>query len=169
MKFGKETRLALAATCCLLTLQADAFVPASIRSTKLALVNSRMVTSTTSSKKLSRTTVVRRLAADDDDWDADDYEEGPLGKGIDSVSWLPSVVGKKGESIPSAKEVSDNKMLREGRMHAQGYRQSNWATLRLTLPFSQNDSLFSPVFRALKFFLFSHWVGSSTRQTVSTF
>jgi len=103
MKFGKETLLALAATCCLLTSQADAFVPASIRSTKFALVNSRMVTSTTSPNKLSRTTVVRRLADDDDDLDAEDDEEGPLGKGIDSVSWLPSVVGKKGESVPSAK------------------------------------------------------------------
>jgi hypothetical protein len=122
MKFGKETLLVLAATCCLLTLQADAFVPASIRSTKLALVNSRMVTSTTSPNKLSRTTVVRRVAADDDDddLDADDYEEGPLGKGIDSVSWLPSVVGKKGESVPSAKEVSDN-ILCQARMHSQGY------------------------------------------------
>jgi hypothetical protein len=131
MKFGKETVLALAATCCLLTLQADAFVPASIRSTKLAFVNdSRMVISTTTfPNQLSRTTVVRRLTADDDDLDADDYdyEEGPLGKGIDSVSWLPSVVGKKGESVPSAKEVSDNIMLCQARMiRSQGYRRSSW-------------------------------------------
>jgi hypothetical protein len=126
MKFGKETLLALAVTCCLLTLQADAFIPASIRSTKLALVNSRMVTSTTSPNKLSlsRTTVVRRLAADDDDLDADDYEEGPLGKGVDSVSWLPSVVGKKGESVPSAKEVSDH-ILCQARIHRQGYQRSS--------------------------------------------
>jgi hypothetical protein len=114
MKFGKETLLTLAATCCLLTLQTDAFVPASIRFTKLALVNSRLSTSTTSPNKLSRTTAVRRLAADDDDLDSDDYDEGPLGKGIDSVSWLPSVAGKKGESVPSAKEVSDNILCQQG-------------------------------------------------------
>ena len=165
MKFGKETLLALAATCCLLTSQADAFVPASIRSTKFALVNSRMVTSTTSPNKLSRTTVVRRLADDDDDLDAEDDEEGPLGKGIDSVSWLPSVVGKKGESVPSAKVVS-NYILCE----AKGYQRSSWATLPPANPLShKTDRSFRLSPRALKFFLFSHWVGSSTRQTVSTF
>ena len=42
----------------------------------------------------------------DDDDDDDDEENGPLSNGIDSVSWLPSVVGKTGENIKGAKEVS---------------------------------------------------------------
>ena len=49
---------------------------------------------------------------DDDDYDSDededddDEENGPLSNGIDSVSWLPSVVGKTGENnIKGAKEV----------------------------------------------------------------
>lgn len=47
-----------------------------------------------------------------DDEEEDDEEEdekrGPLSKGIDSVSWLPSVIGSKGDNLPitSAKEVS---------------------------------------------------------------
>jgi hypothetical protein len=47
---------------------------------------------------------------DDDDDDDDDYDEdedeGPLAKGVDSVSWLPSVAGSKGADISSVKEVS---------------------------------------------------------------
>lgn len=53
-----------------------------------------------------------QLAADDDDEDEDDdddeeEEKGPLSKGIDSVSWLPSVVGGKGDNmqVSSVKEV----------------------------------------------------------------
>ena len=42
----------------------------------------------------------------DSDDDDDDEENGPLSNGIDSVSWLPSVVGKTGENIKGAKEVS---------------------------------------------------------------
>lgn len=34
--------------------------------------------------------------SDEDDEDEDDEDDGPLSKGIDSVSWLPSVKGKKG-------------------------------------------------------------------------
>ena len=54
----------------------------------------------------------RFLAADDDDEDFDDddlEEKGPLSDGVDSVSWLPSVVGAKGDNMPitsSTKEVS---------------------------------------------------------------
>jgi hypothetical protein len=51
--------------------------------------------------------LTRRFAAlDDDDEDYDDVE-GPLANGIDSVSWLPSVAGAKGDNMPieSAKEV----------------------------------------------------------------
>lgn len=49
---------------------------------------------------------------DDDDDDEEDDEDGneddedPLGDGVDSVSWLPSVVGAKGKEVTSAREVS---------------------------------------------------------------
>jgi hypothetical protein len=45
---------------------------------------------------------------DEDDEDEDD-KKGPLSKGIDSVSWLPTVIGSKGDnmSITTAKEVRD--------------------------------------------------------------
>lgn len=46
----------------------------------------------------------RLYAVDDDDDDGDD--ENPLGKGVDSVSWLPSVVGQSaGSGTPQLKEV----------------------------------------------------------------
>jgi hypothetical protein len=44
---------------------------------------------------------------EEDDEDDEDEKQGPLSKGIDSVSWLPSVIGAKGDNMPitSAKEV----------------------------------------------------------------
>jgi hypothetical protein len=50
------------------------------------------------------------LSADDDDEDEEDddtEQKGPLSNGIDSVSWLPSVSGARGDNMPitSAKEV----------------------------------------------------------------
>lgn len=62
-------------------------------------------------------TTRRFLAAGDDDEldddDDDDYDEekGPLSNGVDSVSWLPSVVDAKGDNMPitSAKEVRTEK------------------------------------------------------------
>jgi hypothetical protein len=42
---------------------------------------------------------------DEDDYDDDDDDDDPLSRGIDSVSWLPSVVGAKsvGEISGTAK------------------------------------------------------------------
>jgi len=55
--------------------------------------------------------VTRRFAAldDDDEDDAAFDEKGPLAKGIDSVSWLPSVAGAKGDNMPitSMEKVRD--------------------------------------------------------------
>jgi hypothetical protein len=50
---------------------------------------------------------------DDDDDDDDDDDErdsnDPLGNGIDSVSWLPTVVGAKGKEISTpSREVSQS-------------------------------------------------------------
>lgn len=53
-----------------------------------------------------RRSLIRRFAVADDDEDDEDEEEeeyddrGPLAKGIDSVSWLPSVEGAKGSNMP---------------------------------------------------------------------
>ena len=43
---------------------------------------------------------------DDDEFDLDDEDSGPLAKGVDSVSWLPSVSGQKDIQDPQPKEVS---------------------------------------------------------------
>mmetsp|Transcript_7314 Transcript_7314/g.15657 ORF Transcript_7314/g.15657 Transcript_7314/m.15657 type:complete len:465 (-) Transcript_7314:148-1542(-) len=60
---------------------------------------------------LPREFSTRRFAAldDDDEDDDDDDDKGPLAKGIDSVSWLPSVAGAKGDNMPitSTKEGSE--------------------------------------------------------------
>lgn len=49
---------------------------------------------------------------DDDEEDDDDDQKGPLSNGVDSVSWLPSVVGAKGDNMPitTAKEVSHDEI-----------------------------------------------------------
>ena len=55
---------------------------------------------------------MRRFAAMEDDEneeDSYDYDDkGPLSRGVDSVSWLPSVEGAKGDNMPikSTNQVS---------------------------------------------------------------
>jgi Lon protease-like protein len=99
MKFPKEVLLCLLAG--LLSWNTQAFSHSS----------TRMVQSPSFLGKTTRTTSVRRtaitsvknrrlvranMAADDDEEEdeEDDYNNEPLAKGVDSVSWLPSVVGK---------------------------------------------------------------------------
>lgn len=53
----------------------------------------------------------RRLAADDvegeeEEW-SDDEDDEPLSKGIDSVSWLPSVVGAKDKDVSGIREGAE--------------------------------------------------------------
>jgi hypothetical protein len=61
------------------------------------------------SRSAARATTARKLAeqddSDDEDSDDEDNDE-PLAKGIDSVSWLPTVKGAKNVEITGAKEVS---------------------------------------------------------------
>ena len=56
-----------------------------------------------------------RLFASSDDDDDDEEEEGggPLAKGVDSVSWLPTVLGRKGDNMP----ISDVKEVSSGGDH----------------------------------------------------
>lgn len=53
---------------------------------------------------LRRKFLTRRFAGLDDEGEDDDDDEfddkGPLANGIDSVSWLPSVDGAKGDNMP---------------------------------------------------------------------
>lgn len=54
-----------------------------------------------------RTQTTRRFMVDsDDEVDSDDYGEDPLGEGVDSVAWLPTVAGAKNKDISTAREVS---------------------------------------------------------------
>jgi Lon protease-like protein len=51
-----------------------------------------------------RFSTFRRLAAEEQE---DEEDDGPLSKGIDSVSWLPTVIGGRSESILSIREGSE--------------------------------------------------------------
>jgi hypothetical protein len=99
MKFDKQV-MSFLALLCSFTLNADAFTPQTRKSSGLAVFGARKGPST------RQAMVTRLYAAEDDEDDDDETSLGPLGKGIDSVSWLPSVVGEKGEPIAGAKEVS---------------------------------------------------------------
>ena len=96
MKFDKQALLSFALLCSF-TFDVDAFTSKPRRSSSLALFDGR------ASAKFAHSMPFTRLnAVDDDDGD----EEDPLGKGVDSVSWLPCVLGAKGDEISSVNEVS---------------------------------------------------------------
>eukprot|EP00980_Cylindrotheca_fusiformis_P001764 scaffold405_cov132-Cylindrotheca_fusiformis.AAC.16 len=80
---------------------ADAFTPTSnMKSTHLSLIQGELY------PRAIGIFSTRLYAIDDDD--DDDDEENPLGKGVDSVSWLPSVIGKKSSGdTPSVKEGTE--------------------------------------------------------------
>ncbi|CAJ1959159.1 unnamed protein product [Cylindrotheca closterium] len=97
MKFGEQVALFLGAL--FVAQQTTAFVPASrIHSSKgLAFIpESSIMTSTSRAVPSLQGSSTCLFAYDDDDDEDDDEEDelNPLGKGVDSVSWLPSVVGK---------------------------------------------------------------------------
>ena len=54
----------------------------------------------------TKPSITRRLADEDLDEDEDEFggEVGPLSRGIDSVSWLPSAVGSRGTVDETLKE-----------------------------------------------------------------
>jgi hypothetical protein len=104
MRFDKQVVIFLGLLCFAQTV--DAFVPRSRTSTQLTPVGA------TAAPKTIGFVSTRLYAVDDDDEDAyddddeDEDDENPLGKGIDSVSWLPSVAGQSaGEDVSSIKEV----------------------------------------------------------------
>ena len=104
------------ASLSVLLLQSQSIAAFVLPSTTCSVGNSRglepSVQCSISSFPRESVSLTRRFAALDDDEDDDDDEdydddEGPLANGIDSVSWLPSVAGAKGDNMPidSTKEV----------------------------------------------------------------
>ena len=103
------------ASLSVLLLQSQSIAAFVLPSTTCSVGNSRSlepsVQCSISSVYRESASLTRRFAAldDDDEDDDEDYDddEGPLANGIDSVSWLPSVAGAKGDNMPidSTKEV----------------------------------------------------------------
>ena len=107
MKFDRNAPGFLIVKVCFIVWNAAAFAPRPPASS--------VVPSTTRGSLipfcLERPRTTRLFLVDDDDEaedddDDDDDDEDPLGDGVDSVSWLPSVIGAKGKEISSAREVS---------------------------------------------------------------
>lgn len=100
MKFDRQA-LSLALLCSF-ALDTDAFVPQKARkNSAVALLNSKV------GPRVTHGIETRLFASDSDDGfdDEDEDEDDPLGKGIDSVSWLPSVIGARSVDISSVKKV----------------------------------------------------------------
>jgi len=105
------------ASLSVLLLQSQSIAAFVLPSTTCSVGNSRglepSVQCSISSFPRESVSLTRRFAALDDDEDDDDEDydddEGPLANGIDSVSWLPSVAGAKGDNMPidSTKEGSE--------------------------------------------------------------
>ena len=98
MKFDKQALLSLAVLCSF-AFDAEAFAPRAQKNSGLSLFNSDVAP-----QVVSHGMMTRLYAVDDED---EDDGEDPLGNGVDSVSWLPSVVGSKGSEVTSVSEVSN--------------------------------------------------------------
>ena len=100
---------------CLFLLQSQATVAFVAPSTTCSVENGRSMGCVKCNEyqkhmQFRREKLTRRLAGLDDEYEDDEDEvdeKGPLANGIDSVSWLPSVDGAKGDNMPieSVKEV----------------------------------------------------------------
>ena len=119
MRFEKQAIISLGSAAALLVFgSCDAFV---FSQPKNKLSPTFLVPSSTLSYSVSGTggsssTSTRLFASleDDDDEEDDDHDDeeeddntNPLGKGVNSVSWLPSVVGQSGQEISGLKEGSE--------------------------------------------------------------
>jgi hypothetical protein len=89
--------------------KADAFLlPSTCPAGRTLCLESSSLIGNRHQQVIHRGSLIPRFAgSNDDDEEDDDAEEGPLAKGIDSVSWLPSVEGAKGDNMPieSTKQV----------------------------------------------------------------
>lgn len=117
MRFEKQAIISLGSAAALLVFgSCDAFVfsqPKNKLSPTFLVPSSTLSYSVsgTGGSSSSSTRLFASLEDDDDDEDDHDDEEddntNPLGKGVNSVSWLPSVVGQSGQEISGLKEGSE--------------------------------------------------------------
>ena len=115
---------------------------------------------------------------DYDDDDDDDDDDSPLSKGIDSVSWLPSVDGAKSEKIP----IESVKLVRQ-LIGTFGHPINLYnffiiskileiSNLSKPPPPSIRNTIFSPLYiiiRDRKYYHFFHLEALFTRRIPSTF
>lgn len=71
--------------------------------TKSTEFGGSVLTAQSRMREVSTSTTARNMLADDDEFDD---EEGPLSDGVDSVSWLPTVIGGEDEDVKSIRDVS---------------------------------------------------------------
>lgn len=101
MKFDRQTLCCFLAAAGSLVLTVDAFAPQYVKTGAIqtfATYHPKLSIQRSSPTKLF-------MAVDDDEDDDDDEIDGPLGNGVDSVGWLPTVIGAEGEEVTSAREV----------------------------------------------------------------
>lgn len=101
MRFGEQVALFLGAL--FVAHNADAFTATSrnrriISQSGLTFVPESTVSTSCLVPSMKGSSTRLFLADDDDDEDDDDDDLNPLGKGVDSVAWLPTVIGKKTDS-----------------------------------------------------------------------
>jgi len=95
MRIAKQALIALIAASISLSALIDAFAPQEFRQTTPFVSEITVRTSSTAypSRKLTR---LNALDDDDEEEDEEDAEE-PLSKGVNSVSWLPSLIGARAD------------------------------------------------------------------------
>jgi Lon protease-like protein len=107
MKFAREILFAvLVGSLCAI----DAFAPASFGVARRATSGPTLASSESSPALQRQSSTCRRLAIDDDEDDEDDDDLDdlePLAEGIDSVSWLPTVLGGKGDGETLTRKGSE--------------------------------------------------------------
>lgn len=100
MKFDHQTFFCIMAAAGSMILNVDAFAPHYVKTGAIQTLATHPQT-----RSLQRMVPTQLFMAVDDDDDEDDEIDGPLGNGVDSVGWLPTVIGAEGEETTSAKEV----------------------------------------------------------------
>jgi hypothetical protein len=98
MKFETQVLVLLGALCCSQT--ATAFVSRSKTTSGLAPISAMFF------PKSIRAMSTHLFTMEDDEDEDEDNENNPLGKGVNSVAWLPSVIDRSGEELAGVKEVS---------------------------------------------------------------
>jgi len=72
--------------------------------TKSTEFGGSVLTAQSRMREVSTSTTARNMLADDEEFDD---EEGPLSDGVDSVSWLPTVIGGEDEDVKSIRDGAE--------------------------------------------------------------